>query len=67
MELILTDEIEQKIVKAAAATGFQKQEIIRRAILFYLDSINSQIELKNEFDNWDKLSDETLISFENAL
>jgi len=67
MELILPETIEMKISKAASITGFRKQDIIQRALLFYLDSINPQLELKNEFDQLDILSDEALINFENVL
>jgi hypothetical protein len=67
MELILPESMELKISKASSILGFRKQEIIQRALVFYLDSINSQLELKNEFDNWDKLSDEAFSSFDNAL
>lgn len=67
MELILPESIELRISKASSILGFRKQEIIQRALVYYLDSINSQLELKNEFNNWDKLSDEAFISFENAL
>jgi hypothetical protein len=67
MELILPESMELKISKASIILGFRKQEIIQRALVFYLDSINAQLELKNEFDNWDKLSDEALTSFENIV
>ncbi len=60
MELILPQTIEQKVANAARILGFQKQEIIQRALLYYLDSINSQLEIQKEFECWDKLSDEAL-------
>jgi hypothetical protein len=67
MELILNESLELKITNASSILGFRKQDIIQKALVFYLDSINSQLELKNEFNNWDILSDEALTFFENAL
>jgi len=36
-------------------------------ILKTLDNISKYLELKKEFSNWDKLSDEALIDFEKQL
>jgi len=67
MEYIITERLSQKLTNAANTLGFDENEIVNRALLFYLDTINSQIELRNEFDNWDNLSDEALEYFESKI
>jgi hypothetical protein len=67
MEYIIPERISKQVSKAANTLGFAEDELINRALLFYLDSINSQIELKEEFDYWDRLSDEALENFEKEL
>ncbi|MBM2814878.1 MAG: hypothetical protein HW421_1640 [Ignavibacteria bacterium] len=67
MELLLPQTIDIRVSQAASALGFNKQDIIERALLVYLDLINNQIELKTEFNNLDHLSDEALLNFEEHL
>ncbi|MCK5832145.1 hypothetical protein KAH81_00575 [bacterium] len=63
----LSKRIDERVKSASDTLGFDKQEIVERAILFYLDTIDRRIELKQEFNEWDMLSDETLANFEAAL
>lgn len=67
MEIQITKEIDNKLKNASQTLGFNKQKLIERAVLFYLDTIQKQIALKQEFQAWDKLSDEALNKFEETL
>ena len=67
MQIQIPKEMDKKLKKVSDLLGFEKQEIVDRALLFYLDTIQKQLDLKQEFKEWDALSDEALKSFENAL
>ena len=67
MEIQIPKEMDKRLKKASDILGFEKQEIIDRALLFYLDTIQKQMELKKEFKEWDILSDEALINFEKVV
>jgi len=63
----ISEDISEKINKAAELIGVKKQELIDRAILLYLDNISKYLDIKKEIKDWDALSDEALINFEKAL
>ena len=67
MEVKLAREVEEKVSEVSVELGIKRNEVIERAVLLYLDNISKYLELKKEFSNWDKLSDEALIDFEKQL
>ena len=67
MKVQIPKEMDMKLKDASKTLGFKEQEIIERAILFYLDTIKKQLDLKQELKEWDMLSDEALINFEETL
>ena len=67
MEVQITKELDDRLVLASESFGFDKQKMVERAILFYLDALSNQLELKAEFDVWDEMSDEALVKFEEEL
>ena len=67
MQVQISKEFDAEIKQAAKALGFKDKKLIERAVLFYLDAVKEQLELKREFREWDALSDETLIGFEKEL
>ncbi len=67
MRIKLPDGLDEKVKFASDALGFDEREIIERAIIFYLDTIEKQLALKNEFEAWDTLSNEALANFEATL
>lgn len=67
MEIKIPRELNIEIENASKVLGFDEKEIIERAILFYLDVIKKQLDLNKEFNEWDILSDESLVNFENSL
>lgn len=67
MEVELTKDATEEIERVSILLGMQTQEIIRRAIIVYLDEIQKFVELKKEFDAWDTASDEALERFERKV
>jgi len=67
MEVKLTKDATEEIERVSILLGMQTQEIIRRAILVYLDEIQKFAELKKEFEAWDTASDEALEGFERKI
>jgi hypothetical protein len=67
MEIKISKQTDNKLKNASKTLGFNEKEIIERAILFYLDTIKKQLELKQEFEDWNMLSDEALVNFEESL
>jgi hypothetical protein len=67
MEIRMTKELDDRLMFASESFGFDKREVVERAVLFYLDAMDKQLKLKTEFEAWDNLSDEALIKFEEQL
>lgn len=67
MQIQIPKEVDKKLKRASEILGFDKQEIVDRALLFYLDTIQKQLDLKQEFKELDALSDEALVNFEKSL
>jgi hypothetical protein len=44
-----------------------KQELIERAMHFYLASIHQELELEQELHAWDEVSDEALLNMEREM
>ena len=57
----------KKVDEASKILGIQKDKLIDRAILVYLDTISKYSNLKKEMTEWDLLSDEALVNFEKSL
>ncbi len=67
MQIEIQNDTSKKIEETARILGIKNKELIDRAILLYLDNINKFIELKQETKEWDVLSDDALINFEDSL
>ena len=67
MQIELPKETTRKLNKASKILGLKDKQIVDRAILVYLDNIEKYVGLKKEMKDWDALSDEALVSFEDAL
>ncbi len=63
MEIEISDEVK----RASKMLGLKEREVVTRALRLYLQGIKESMNLKEEFDDWDKLSDEALINFEKGL
>jgi len=58
MNLKLASKISKRIKVASRVLGVEENEMIDRAMLFYLENVESSLAMRNEFDAWEKLSDE---------
>lgn len=67
MELTISLQIDNQIQKASQLLGLNKNELIERAILYYLSDIMNNLNLRQEFEDWDNLSDEALNNFEKKI
>ena len=67
MEVELSKEIVKKINKVSSILGLRNKDIVNRALLFYLDTISKQLELKKEMLAWDMLSDEALVNLDKLI
>ena len=57
----------KKVDEASKILGIEKDKLVDRAILVYLDTISKYSDLKKEIAEWDLLSDEALVNFEKSL
>ncbi len=67
MDVHLSKEVDTELRNASMVFGFSQENLVERAVSFYLDVIKGQMDLKVEFATWDELSDEALDSFEGNL
>ena len=67
MEIELSRDTKSKLNKVSSILGVKDKDVVNRAVLFYLDTISKQLELKKEIDTWDKLSDEALVKFDKSI
>ena len=67
MEIKLSNDMAKKLSNVSSVLGVKNKDVINRALLFYLDTISKQLELKKEMIAWDKLSDEALLKFDKLI
>ncbi|MFB6099941.1 MAG: hypothetical protein ABEK16_01580 [Candidatus Nanohalobium sp.] len=63
----IPSEIRERLEKTSEEMELDEEEIVDRAITMYLDLVNREKELKDEFAAWDRASDEALVSTEKSL
>lgn len=56
-----------RIQEVSQTMGIEENSFVHRAILFYIDAVQTQLTFSQEMNAWDKLSDEALRNFEAAL
>lgn len=57
----LTKRTRMNIKNASKVLGVGEADILERASQYYLNAIKGEIELQEEFDFWERTSDETLV------
>jgi hypothetical protein len=67
MEIELSRDMKSRLSKVSSILGVKDKDLVNRAILFYIDTISKQVELKKEISAWDKLSDEALAKFDKLI
>ncbi len=63
--ILLSRDLENKIKQVSVQKKMDESSIITSALKYYLPLIEEGLE--DEFEMWDTLSDEALISFEGKL
>ena len=58
--------MDKEVRNASRTLGVDKSRLIERAVLFYLDSVKKSMNLKQELDAWEKLSDESFSAVDYA-
>jgi len=67
MQIHLQEPTLRQLKKVAQTTGIEEEQLIQRAVLYYLDAIQKHVEFYEEMNAWERLSDEALANFEAAL
>jgi hypothetical protein len=67
MQINLHEQTMIKLKRVSQEMGIQEENLIQRAVLYYLDAIQRHLELHDEIKAWDILSDEALVNFEKML
>lgn len=67
MEVNISGAASAQLKMASKKLGFKEQEIANRAVLFYVDTLAKEMDLKEELSEWDSLSDEALAKVEKSL
>jgi hypothetical protein len=67
MQVDFQEQTLARLRKISAEAGIREEYLVQKAVLFYLDAIQSQVDLKNEMNDWEMLSDEALSRFEEML
>ncbi|MBS3096701.1 hypothetical protein J4480_04645 [Candidatus Woesearchaeota archaeon] len=67
MEIQLSKDTKNKLNEVSSILGIRDRDVVNRALLFYLDTISKQLELKREMASWDYLSDEALAKFDKLI
>jgi len=66
-QIQFTRETNIELERISKLSGLEREKIIAKAVYYYLNVIKQDIELKEEFEELDKLSDEALDNFEAKL
>jgi len=67
MQVNFHEQTMMQIIKISRELGVDEENLIQRAVLFYLDELQKQVDLKQEMNQWDMLSNEALMNFEESL
>ena len=67
MKITMQKQLEQEMRRASEIMGVSEEELAERALCFYLASIHRELELEQELQAWDHVSDEALLNMEQAM
>ena len=65
--ITISRKIEKELKITSRQLGLSKEDFLTRAVLYYLQALEVEIELKKELENWEKASSQDLIKFEKKL
>lgn len=67
MEVEISEEVSKNIKKASQELGLDQNELVRRAVRFYLHNLLEEKDLKEELEAWENAGIEDLQNFEKRL
>lgn len=60
----LPDHVQKELEEVSKSLDISEDKLIDRAVMAYLDALETEKSLQDEFAVWDRLSDEALASTE---
>ena len=67
MEVKIPRDISENVERVSRKLGLNKEEVVRRALIFYLNNIIKGKNLKEELESWESAGIEDLENFENKI
>lgn len=64
IQVMLSTEVMQKVKRASALLGIEREEFVRRAVLAYIQDLYAFAELKQEMQSWEIISTEAFLNTE---
>jgi hypothetical protein len=64
MQIHIEEQLNKRLQDVSKAYGVDEQQLIKQAILLYLDTVTKNVDLRRELAAWDALSDEAMLSLE---
>ena len=65
--IIIPKKIEKELKSVSRDLGLSREELLINAVLYYFQVLEKKIELKEELEQWGKISDIDLVKFERAI
>jgi hypothetical protein len=66
MQVNFHNQTMARLKQVSQVIGIREENLIQRAVLYYLDAIQKQTELIDEMNAWDSLSDESQVNFKDG-
>ncbi|MEK7560351.1 MAG: hypothetical protein AAB539_00125 [Patescibacteria group bacterium] len=67
MNIVLDKNLQKELRKTSALTGLDEQELARRAIILYLESMRGMTDFVSELRAWQQLDGESLRLLDASL
>ncbi len=67
MEVEISKEVDKKLEEVSKLSGLKKREVVERALKSYLENLKKFLDMKKEFDMWERASDEDWAEFEKLI
>lgn len=65
--ITIPKKIEKELQSVSRNTGLSKEKFLINAILYYLQILEKKTELRNELEQWEKISDADLVKLEQKI
>lgn len=65
--ITIPKKIEKELQSVSRVAGLSKEKFLTNAISYYLQVLEKKMELKDELEQWEKISDADLVKFERKI